>query len=379
MKALFLVRDLPESRTSGYKKRNFYLLDELKKTKVDVVLFREDQIGGVSKKTNKLTDAFMSLFSVLPFSIRSRYLPKVKERIENYLAANQVDIIICDSIYRALNIPLKSKCKKILFEHNIESIIIKRYADSEKNIFKKIFAYIEYLKLSDFEKKMWGKFDCVIACSSLDKVIMEQRASDINVFVIKNGVDSDFFASNSKMPIDNDTLIYTGQIGWHPNEDAVIYFIKSILPLIRKEKPQIKFWVVGDGPSERIRGLADKDKSIMITGFVDDVRSFIQKASVFVVPLRIGGGTRLKILEALSMRKAVVSTSIGCEGLDVEDNKNILIKDEPEEFAGAVLNLLKNETLRASLGNNGRKLVEEKYEWSAVFKNLDDILEAVKI
>ncbi len=373
MKAIFLVRDLPDSRTNGYKKRNFYLLKELEKAKIDVILFREDEICASVNGKSKLLNAFLSLFTNIPFSVITRRLPLVKKSISVYIAKNPVDMIICDSVYRALNIPLDFKGKKILFEHNIESMIVKRYADAEKNIFKRIFAHIEYLKLSAFQRKIWKKFDTCIVCSELDKKILRDEINHKNIFVINNGVDINYFTPNSQLPTPN-SIIYTGQIGWYPNEDAVMYFARDIFPLIKKKNPGVRFWVVGEKPSNRIKSLAKDDNSITVTGFVDDVRSLMEKASVFVVPLRIGGGTRLKILEALSMQKAVVSTSIGCEGLDVEDNKHILIKDKPIEFANAVSELLKNETLRTSLGNNGRRLVEEKYDWQTVFKDLDVIL-----
>lgn len=373
MKALFLVRDLPDARTNGYKKRNFYFMKELAKAEIDVTLFREDQIRASANKTSKFLNAFLSLFSILPFSVKMRYAPVVKERLESYLAENPVDMIICDSIYRALNIPLEFKGKKILFEHNIESMIIKRYSDAEKNIFKRIFAYIEYLKLKAFQKRVWKKFDACIVCSEIDKKILKDESGHENVFVINNGVDISYFTPNSLLTTP-DSIVYTGQIGWHPNEDAVMHFARDIYPLIKERNPDVKFWVVGERPSRRIKSLAERDNSIIVTGFVDDVRSFMEKASVFVVPLRIGGGTRLKILEALSMQKAVVSTSVGCEGLDLKDNEHILIKNDPAEFACAVSELLKNESLRASLGSNGRKLVEERYDWGMVFKDLNKII-----
>lgn len=400
MKILFIARDLPYPATNGYKKRNFFLLKELAKRNIEVVLYCRDSLAnqkesmqalkslckevivveGSEKDKGRMSLTFISLFSGLPFSVKIRTFTNMRKEVEKYLRNNSVDILICDSVYWSLNIPLNNRFFKILYEHNIESMIYKRYLAFEKNIFKKFFAFIEYLKLENFQRRIWKKFDACVVCSSFDKKIMEEKNKSKNskVYVINNGVDSSYFAADS-YPLYRDSLVYTGQIGWHPNEDALIYFLKNIYPLIKRDRPQATFWIVGGEPSGRLKLLTKNDKSVIITGFVEDVRPYIGEACVFVVPLRIGSGTRLKILEALSMQKAVVSTSVGCEGLDVENNKHLLIRDNPEEFAEAVVQLLRDGGRRINLGENGRRLVEEKYDWNVVFGRLDEVLNKVKI
>ncbi len=370
MKALFLIRDNPNPPQNGYKKRNFYLIKALEARGVEVILKVD------SHSASKIKALSSSLFSGLPFSVKMRTSEKAKNELESYLKANPVDIIICDAVQRALNIPFDNPAYKILYEHNIESMIIKRYAQQEKNIFKKIIALLESLKLSNFEKKMWNKFDCSIACSPVDREIMQRYAPESKISMINNGVESDYYSSNSNI-VEKNTLIYTGQIGWHPNEDALVYFMNEIMPIIRQEIPDIKLWIVGNNPSSRIKELAQKNSNITVTGFVEDVREYVKKAAVYIVPLRIGSGTRLKILEALSMKKAVVTTTIGCEGINVENNKHLLIRDNPEEFAKAVLEVLKNDKLRISLGENGRKLIEEQYDWKIVFRDLGEVLSVI--
>lgn len=394
MKMLFLTRDLPYPATNGYKKRNFFLLKELAKRGWETVLFCENSSGNLVdipielkqyakkievitvKPKSKFGSFISSLFSSLPVSVKVRTFAKVKKEICEYVKKNPVDVIICDAIYRTLNISFEIPAYKILYEHNIESVIIRRYIQNETHLFKKLFALLEYWKLEQFQKKIWRRFDCCIVCSSLDKKIIEEKAKKINIHVINNGVDTDYFNQNSYIR-DKNTLVYTGEIGWYPNEDAVIYFVKNIFPLIKRKKPQTSFWIVGNNPSPRIEKLIKEDNSIIVTGFVEDVREFIGKACIYVVPLRIGAGTRLKILEALSMQKPVVSTSIGCEGLKVKHNQHLLIEDEPERFAKAVLTLLNDEDLQNSLGSKGRRLVGEKYDWRVVFKDFGQILEAI--
>lgn len=392
MKVLFLTRDLPYPPYNGYRKRNYYLIKELSSRGIDIILVTKkpqkvnnrdvellrnycNKIKLVEiRKTGLYTglQLLISLFSKNAFSINRRLSKDIRDEVRRTIIKDKIDVVICDSIYQSLNIPLNVEICKILYEHNIESMIIKRYTQTEKNIFKRLFAFIEYRKVEKFQKRIWRCFDYCITCSYFDKNYLKRRVPAANVLVVNNGVDTEFFSANS-YPVENKRLVYTGQMGWFPNEDAINYFIDEIFPLIKKEEPKVKLWIVGTNPSPRIKMRALKDNSIEVIGFVEDVRPFIGKAQVYIVPLRIGSGTRLKILEALSMRKAVVSTSVGCEGLEVEDNKNILIRDNPEDFARAVLALLRNNQLRLKLENNSRSLVEGKYDWKVVFKELDNL------
>ncbi|MFH1996492.1 MAG: glycosyltransferase [Candidatus Omnitrophota bacterium] len=430
MKILFLTRDVPYPTNNGYRKRNYYLLKELYSRGMDIFLVTRGAQSSIDKnayqelktlcrdivlidevesKTTLFANLFKSVFSLNAFSSIRRYSGRIKAVIEQLINNVTIDTIVCDSIYQSLNIP-RTDTKTILYEHNVESQIIKRYLGKEKNVFKKLFAFIEYLKMERFQKKTWERFNHVIACSSLDKKYIKEKAPAANVITVNNGVDIDYFSPltvnrtpstvNRKPLTDNrkpstvnrkpltvnrkpstvnrNTLIYTGQIGWFPNEDAVLYFTKEIYPAIKREVPGCHFIVVGADPSPKIVKLGEEDDTINVTGYVDDVRTYMNRARVHVVPLRIGGGTRLKILEALSMGIPVVSTSIGCEGLGLEDNEQILIRDNPKEFAKAVLMLMKDDESHSRLSRDGRKFVEENYDWSNVFGELDEILKTVK-
>ena len=399
MKILLLTRDLPYPADNGYRKRNYYLLKELQARGIDTILVtrktsnvRQNAIDELKKycghielidakepERDQLWHLLKSLFSLEAFTLRRRYSKEIKRAVIQLSKENKINAVICDSVYQSLNMPFDPRIRTVLYEHNIESIILKRYAINESNIFKKMLAFIEYFKMSNFQKKIWKKFDYIIACSSLEKKHIEQRAKNTKVFVVNNGVDVEYFdVTSHKSPVTskkgNSSLIYTGKIDWFPNRDAVLYLFSEIYPIIKKKVENVSLFVVGNNPSENIKNYAQHDTSIRVTGYVDDVRPFVERSAVYIVPLRIGSGTRLKILEALSMKKAVVSTSIGCEGLDVEDGKHLLIRDDPHEFAEAVVELLRNEELRKTLGEAGRRLVEEKYDWGVVFGALDDIL-----
>jgi glycosyltransferase involved in cell wall biosynthesis len=199
-------------------------------------------------------------------------------------------------------------------------------------------------------------------------------------YVVPNGVDTAYFKKieDRKEKIE-DAIVFTGSMDWLPNNDAALYFCKDILPLIWQTEPGVKFYIVGKGASAGLTEYAKRDRRIVLTGRVDDVRVFVERSKVFAVPLRIGGGTRLKILEALSMEKAVVSTTIGAEGISHQNGHNIVLADEPGAFAENVVQLLKDPQRCASLGKAGRDLVIEKYEWNVIGSKLKDIYETIKV
>ena len=195
----------------------------------------------------------------------------------------------------------------------------------------------------------------------------------INPEIIPNGVDTTYFSTRYAVRTthDDNSLVFTGSLDWFPNEDGLIYFFTEIYPLIKRKAPQVNIAVVGKNPSRRLLNFSKKDNSINFTGRVDDVRTFITNAKVFIVPLRIGGGTRLKILEAMASGVPVVSTSIGAEGLDAKNNEQLLIADSPREFAEKVISIMEDKELEMRLGGEGRKFVEEKYNWKIVGDKLN--------
>jgi glycosyltransferase involved in cell wall biosynthesis len=187
--------------------------------------------------------------------------------------------------------------------------------------------------------------------------------------VIPNGVDTDYFGRGDIQPSPG-TLVFAGGMNWYPNRDAILYFSREIWPLLKKEFPEISLTVVGAQPPRELLELAERDPKIVATGFVDDVRPYFANAEVYICPMRDGGGTRLKILDTLSMRTALVSTTIGCEGIKVTPETNVLIADTPVEFVTQVKRVFQDPELRKRLGREGRKLVEEKYSWEVIGNTL---------
>src|ERR1041385_1476993 len=207
--------------------------------------------------------------------------------------------------------------------------------------------------------------DHVLAVSQTDRDFFAAQLPPEKLTIIPTGVDVEYFQPQGK-PVEN-TLVFTGSMDWLPNEDGIFYFMQEILPKIRQEIPEVTLTVVGRKPSARMLALAaERPVEIRLTGWVDDIRPFLAEGAVCIVPLRIGSGTRLKIFEAMAMGKAVVSTTIGAEGLPVRNEEDLLLADSPEAFARNVVMLLRDDQTRERLGSAARELVQSKYSWASV-------------
>jgi sugar transferase (PEP-CTERM/EpsH1 system associated) len=387
MNILFITKELPYPPDSGFRNRTFHLIKGLAhKHKISLVCCAEKNavLNGVSpycftielvefkKPDRSFLNLFFSLFFVRPYSVRSRFNPVMKTKAERLLASQHFDLFICDSIYQAMQMP-DTNVPKIITEHNIESSIMRRYAKVEKNPFIKLGVWIEYLKMRHYENVTWKRFNACLVCSEADKRELQERVPTQKVDVIPNGVDLDYFTTISAES-KNHSLVYVGQMNWHPNIDAVVYFLKEMYPRIKADVSDVSFSIVGSNPPEEIKKLAQKNGA-NTTGYVPDTRPFVSGAQVFVVPLRIGGGTRLKILEAMAMGKAIVSTSIGCEGIGATHEKNILIADSPADFVKCVIRIFNDKTLKGNLGIAARKFVEENYSWNRITQKLNVVIQ----
>jgi glycosyltransferase involved in cell wall biosynthesis len=293
--------------------------------------------------------------------------PEVKTHLGRMLASHSYDLIVCDYLLTAAVIPWEIDCPKVIFTHNIEAVIWERHWRVSRNPLWKLMSWREYRTMARVERLYLAKADHVLAVSDSDREYFSQTVAPEKITTIPTGVDVDYFqgcsTANAGEP---ETLVFSGSMDWLPNEDAMLHFADRIFPLIRERAPKVKLIVVGRQPTSHVRALAARHANIEVTGTVADIRPYLRKACVYVVPLRIGGGTRIKIFEAMAMGKAVVSTSIGAEGLPVTNGKNIVIADAPEAFAAAVLRLLGNPSECQGVGRAARELVERQYSWAAV-------------
>ena len=299
----------------------------------------------------------------------------MRRLVSDLLATDRYDVLVCDFLHPSPNVlPLKF-FPKILFQHNVESVIRQRHYQTASNPLLKAYLYWDWVRLKRFEGYAARTFDHSIMVSEQDSETMRQLFGVTNTSAIPTGVDVDFFQPREP-EAPGHHIVFTGSMDWFPNEDGIQFFVREILPLIRKEL-EVTFWIVGRTPSEPIRRLADEHADIRVTGTVDDVRPYMDRAGVYVVPLRIGGGTRIKIFEAMATAKPVVSTTIGVEGLPVTHGANVLLRDDPASFAADVVRLLQSPAERRRLGEAGRALVVEQYTWDVAARRFSDICEQV--
>src|ERR1022692_4007889 len=256
----------------------------------------------------------------------------------------------------------------------VEAQVWERHYKVTTNPFMKTACWLESRALAGAERRYVELADHVVAVSENDRAFFLQYVDPSRVSVIPTGVDTEYFRPCPD-PEQPDTMAFTGTMDWMPNEDGVAYFVDKILPLIRHEIPDAAFWAVGRRPPRRIQALASGN--VVVTGAVDDIRPYLGKAAVCVIPLRSGSGTRIKIFEAMAMGKAVISTTMGAEGLPVRHGENIVLADAPADFARQVVQLLRDPQRRAQLGRAARQLVEENYGWPSVAAHFDQIMQAV--
>ncbi|HPG29280.1 MAG TPA: glycosyltransferase family 4 protein [bacterium] len=338
------------------------------------------------RSSNLISKTTRALFA-LPDLITKRYNIEMMNIIDEQLNQNAYDIINIEQLYCTQYFLNKNLNNIILSEHNIESEIFQRYVntkDATKDL--QISKWwlrnrLEVEKLKFYEKRVWKTFKHIAVVSERDKKYIEKILPETQIEIITNGVDlSDFNKSYKLEPGDkyfdlfggfqNDfKLVYTGSFTHYPNTDAVIYFYHNIFLELKKKIPNIKFFVVGKNPYPDLIKL-NEDKDVIVTGYVDDVRPYIYFSDVFITPLRIGGGSRLKILQAMGMAKCVVSTSVGAEGIDCENNKNVIIADTESQWFDSLMKLNADKILNASIGENSYNLVKSKYGWDSISSKL---------
>jgi polysaccharide biosynthesis protein PslH len=291
---------------------------------------------------------------------------EMQNKLTQLLSSNDFDIVQTEfSHLGSYNLP--TNAVKILDAHNVEYDNFRRMSVNDIRPIRKFHYYLEYKKLFKEEIEGLRKQDALFVTSERDKKVFEKDLPGLTKFVVPNGVDSNFFAASTESP-EPFSLVFTGMMAYVPNYDGVLYFLDEIFPRILEKIPDAKIYIVGNRPPAYLT--ARSSNNVIITGYVDDVRPYIRRSSVYVVPLRMGSGTRLKIGEALSMRVPIVTTSIGCEGIDIRSGESAIIADDPASFADGVISLLMDPDRRKKLTNNGFELMKTNYEWSVIGKKV---------
>ena len=309
-----------------------------------------------------------------PYAVSKFTHAGVRSTVTSWLAGGRFDVAICDFLSASDNFPAELKTPCVLFQHNVESSLWERMAGTESNLALKMSYRIESAKMTRYERATLGRFHHIIAVSEHDREQMLKMDPGCEITVVPTGVDTKKFRVAPPSSADPPRIVFTGSMDWEPNIDAVDYFCAQIWPKIRKEFPNALFQIVGRNPAGKAQRLASE--SVQVTGTVPSVEEYLEKASVIVVPLRIGGGTRLKIFEAMAMGKALVSTSIGAEGLDVESGRDLLLADEAGAFADAILLLLRDVGIRHKLEKAAVETAAQ-YDWSRVAAQFAEVLRDV--
>jgi sugar transferase (PEP-CTERM/EpsH1 system associated) len=356
--------------------------------RVETIARREPQKGTLGF----YCDAAKHLVAPLPYAVGKYRSTAFARRVRRLLQEGSFDLIVCDFLFPAVNLPAALPCPAVIFTHNVESEIWRRHADTTHGLLGRLLYGAQYRRMLRYESRALQRFDGVLAVSEADRNTFARLypgAIRRPVHVVPTGVDTDYFApvaishqpsaiSHQPSAISHpNSLLFTGSMDWLPNEDAMLFFCRDVLPAIRAQVPDATLTIVGRAPTPAVQRLADEVDGVRVTGRVDDVRPYMREASVYVVPLRIGGGTRLKIFEAMATGKAVVSTTVGAEGLPIVAGEHLLIADQPGTFARAVVDLLRDADRRTALEAAARSLVVERYDWSAVAGALEEALQAI--
>lgn len=399
MRILLLTPQRPYPPHQGTTLRNFNLIKELsKRHTVCLLTFLEaDQdphapgpLAELCEWIELLPAPQRSMGGRLRQMVTSRrpdmswrlWSPELNERLAARLRAESFDVVEIEGIemapYLATLETAQPKPFIIYDAHNAEWILQKRACLTDlKNLARwpaAAYSWVQWRRLRHYESNLMQRADHTIAMSAQDKVALRDLRFDAPITVIPNGVDLAAYSRFSGSPIFHD-LLFTGKMDFRPNIDAVLWFGQQVLPLIQAERPGTTFAVVGQRPHPRLDVLRGKP-GITITGFVPDVRPYIAGAAVYVAPLRVGGGTRLKLLEAMTMGKAIVSTTLGAEGFPIGDGQELVLADEPAAFAQKVINLLDNPGFRRDLGNRGQAFAYANYGWDTLVPQLEKVYEA---
>lgn len=340
----------------------------------EVVTFPDMEF--VNRRDKRLLQArsLVSLhsFEHLLVARRAEFLARLQQLVDS----GRFDIVQVEFVQMAalkFQLPRGRRFRTLLDEHNIEFDIVKRTASAEVSPARRLYSAVDWRKLKREEMAAWRWFDGVSVTSDRDAAILSELVPRTAVSVVPNGVDIELFRPATSAP-EPDSLLFFGAMNYYPNQDGLTYFVEQIFPLILAKRPSTKLRVVGPAPDsvKRLQG-----PNIEVTGFVDAVEPYIDAATAVIVPLRLGGGTRLKIVEAMSKAKPIISTRVGAEGIDVVNGESALLADDPQGFAAHVLDVLADPSLARRLGASARTLAEDRYSWPALVAGLERFYERV--
>jgi len=398
---LILTPQLPYPPNQGTKIRNYNLIANLSRRRhIDILSFAEDtatsegiahlhglcaRVWTVPIPVRSAFDRMLSLVTTLVPDLCLRLRSdRFTSRLDRVLASQQYDVIQAEGLEMSRYVlqarerirPLHHRPLLVLDDHNAEYVLQRRAFQTDLRRVSRwpfaAYSLIQWRRLKQYEARLCRSVDRVIAVSSADAHALCELAPGLSVTVVPNGVDPTAYDPvGQRIPqIGSNALVFTGKMDFRPNVDGVVWFCNHILPLVRAEIPDVRLYIVGKSPAGSVRRLSSLP-GVVVTGYVRDILPYFRSAAVYVVPLRVGGGTRLKVLEAMAMQCPIVSTSLGAEGIGISPGKEIVLADDPASFAGAVAGLLRSESDRRSLGLAARSFVKRHFDWRDIVDRLD--------
>lgn len=391
MKILFISYDFPYPPSGGSISRDYNLIKQLAKhhelhwiNRTIRGEIKQEYIEEMKKYFKEMkiiswnydqspAGLLKSIVTDIPYIIKRFESEEMENTVKETIIRNKFDLILCDHIYMSQYIPddITGKIPVIPNNEDCGFTYYKRMTENS-GIARSFYAGSQWKKLLEYEIKVLKKYKVYITTSEKEKELISKYYNEAEIGVIENGVDTEYFSARERKDL-SPNIVFTAWLKYYPNAVAAIDFVKNVFPKIKKEIPDIKFYIVGKEPPQKVLDL-ENTEGVTVTGYVDDVRDYLGNADAAVIPLQIGGGTRLKILEAMSMKIPVVSTVLGAEGLDVKDGKNILIACNDDEFAQSVIKVIKDKNLSEQLACNGRVLMEEKYDWDKIGIRLNNFI-----
>lgn len=396
-KILWISHLLPYPPKGGVMMRSFHLIRELARYHdVDLFIinqrrlfrnFFDDPVDGLRKARevfgefanivdivdepggeSKVARAWLILRSMigLPYTVRWLYSKEIDTRIRRCVDNGQYDVLHFDTIGLAAYWHEDYSAPAVLDHHNVESHMMLRRAEVEPNILKRIYFYQEGVRLRRYERKMLGRFKTHFVCSEDDRTRLLELVKELNVMVIPNGIA----LPDDKPPRSPDKeqprVLFVGGLTWYPNHDAVVFMLREIWPRIVAAVPNARLDIIGRGPSDTIKKMVAESSNVILHGFVDDIGQFYEKATLYLCPIRDGGGTKLKVLDALAHRVPLVAHSIACEGIQLKSAMYDLIVDSAEGMADAAIRVLRGELPSNELGDMGWTLIREQYDFEKI-------------
>jgi glycosyltransferase involved in cell wall biosynthesis len=328
------------------------------------------EVSGIARGLDYLAH----LNSQPPYAVSRFASCKVQDDLRAWFREQRSDVAVCDFLDAAVNFPGRLNIPCVLFQHNVENEIWRRHAATARHPVKKAMYKMEFGKMARYERTVVRKFHHVVAVSESDRALMTEWVDADRVTVVPTGVDLAEYRPNPDAPEPGPVVTFVGAMDWEPNVDGVEYFASEIWPAIKADVPGARLRIVGRNPDRRVKKWASE--SIEVTGRVPSVVDYLHQSAVVIVPLRIGGGTRLKIYEAMATAKAVVSTTVGAEGLDVRHGRDIILADDTRSFSQAVIMLLRDRELRRRYERAAAETAA-RCDWPAIGERFHEVLQSV--